>query len=183
MGHGHGDHDHSHGDPPTHDHDHGRFGCLRELLPFGHSHSHSHGEANVDAALEGSAHGIRAIKVSLLVLGATTLIQAAIYVMSGSVALLADTLHNFVDAVNGVPLWIALVLSRRAASRRYTYGYGRAEDVTGLFIVGLIFVSALLAGYETFRKFVDPEPLRNIGWVLGAAVVGFLGNETEVLWV
>ena len=81
------------------------------------------------------------------------------------------------DAVNGIPLWIALAFAGRAATRRYTYGYGRAEDLAALFIVALIAVSAVLAGYETIQKFLDPEPMSNVALVAGAAVIGFVGNE------
>lgn len=171
--HPHGDHDHDH--PHDHSHNHGRFGWLRELLPFGHGHSH--GEANVDTALETSERGIWAIKVSILVLGVTTFFQIGIFWISGSVGLLADTMHNFVDAVNSVPLWIALVLSRRAATRRYTYGYGRAEDLAGVFMVVLIFVSAVAAGYESYQRLVNPQPLQYVWWVVAAALIGFVGNE------
>ena len=176
----HGDHDHDHGHRHDHPHAHGRLGWLRELLPFGHGHSH--GERNIDDALESSERGIWALKVSLFGLGATALFQVAIVLISGSVALLADTIHNFSDALTAVPLWIAFRLAKRPASRRYTYGYGRAEDVAGVVIVGMIFLSALVAAYESYRRFVDPEPLRNLGWVMAAAVIGFLGNELVALF-
>lgn len=173
------EHGHDHSD--DHDHRHGNGGRwaklghgLGHLNPFGHSHE---GSDSVDEALESSERGIRAIKISLLVLGITTLLQVAIYLVSGSVALLADTLHNFVDAVNGIPLWIALAFAGRAATRRYTYGYGRAEDLAGLFIVGLIALSAVLAGYETLQQFLDPEPIGNVGWLAAAGIIGLVGNE------
>lgn len=175
--HRHDGHDHA----DEHDHRHANQGKwkklghgLGHLNPFGHSHESSD---SVDTALESSERGIRAIKVSLLVLGATTLLQVAIYLASGSVALLADTLHNFVDAVNGIPLWIALAFAGRAATRRYTYGYGRAEDLAGLFIVVLIALSAVLAGYETLRQFLDPEPIGNVVWLAAAGIIGLVGNE------
>ncbi len=146
-----------------------------EAIPF--LHGHSHGEVNVDAALESSARGIRALKVSLLLLGATALFQLVIVLISGSTGLLADTIHNFGDALTAVPLWIAFAVGRRAANRRYTYGYGRAEDVAGVLIVALIFVSAVIAAYESVQKLIHPQPPSNIGWVMAAAVIGFLGNE------
>jgi cation diffusion facilitator family transporter len=130
-----------------------------------------------DVALESSERGIWALQISLLVLGATALFQFVIVLISGSVGLLADTIHNAGDALTAVPLWIAFVVGRRAATRRYTYGYGRAEDVAGVFIVALIFVSALIAAYESIQKLLHPRPLSNIGWVMAAAIVGFLGNE------
>lgn len=163
--------DHAH----EHHHDHSRWGWLGEVLPF--LHGHSHGEANVDAALEGSARGIRALWVSLLVLGATALFQLVIVLVSGSVGLLADTIHNFGDALTAVPLWIAFVVGRRAATRRYTYGYGRAEDVAGVVIVGVIGASAVVAAVESVRKLVQPHPPHHLAWVMVAAVIGFLGNE------
>ena len=166
-GHDHGDHEHAHGG--------GVLGWLRELVPFGHGHSH--GDAPVDAALEGSDRGIWALKVSLVGLGATAIFQLVIAVISGSVGLLADTIHNFSDALTAVPLWIAFALSKRAANRRYTYGYGRAEDVAGVVIVGFIFASAVVAAYESIRKIVDPQPVTNLGWVVAAAIIGFVGNE------
>jgi divalent metal cation (Fe/Co/Zn/Cd) transporter len=88
---------------------------------------HSHDAADkVDAAMEASAEGIRALWISLAVLGGTALLQAAVVAVSGSVALLGDTLHNAADALTAVPLGIAFVVGRRPATRRYTYGYGRA---------------------------------------------------------
>ncbi len=175
------DHDRAHEHPHDHQHDHehdhetGVLSRLGEAVPF--LHGHTHGEVNIDAALETSERGIWALKVSLLGLGATALFQLVVVLMSGSVALLADTLHNFSDALTAVPLWIAFVLGRRAATRRFTYGYGRAEDLAGVAIVGMIFASAVVAGYESYQKFIRPQLLQNVGWVIAAAIIGFLGNE------
>jgi cation diffusion facilitator family transporter len=104
-------------------------------------------------------------------------LQAAIVFVSGSVALLADTIHNFGDALTSVPLWIAFALSRKAANRSYTYGYGRAEDLAGVAIVAVIFFSACVAGYESVSKLIDGSEVSHLGWVAAAAVVGFVGNE------
>jgi divalent metal cation (Fe/Co/Zn/Cd) transporter len=112
----------------------------------------------VDSELEGSAQGIRAVKISLVALGVTALLQVGVVAISGSVALLADTVHNFSDALTAVPLWIAFVLSRRAASRRYTYGYGRMEDLAGLFVVTMIALSAVIAGWEAIDRLLHPAP-------------------------
>ena len=150
---------------------------LAERLPLGHSHEgHGHDEGP-DEALESSEEGIRALKASLIALMLTALLQAVIVAFSGSVALLADTIHNFGDALTAVPLWIAFALARRPATRSYTYGYGRAEDLAGVAIVGVIFFSACVAGYESVLKLVHGSEVSNVGWVATAAIVGFVGNE------
>ena len=174
---GHG-HDHNHG---VHGHSHsghGRFGAIRQLfLP------HSHDAADsIDDALESSAAGIRAVKISLVALGITALIQLVIVGISGSVALLADSVHNVADALTAVPLWIAFAVGTRPATRRYTYGYGRAEDVAGLFVVAMIALSAVVAGVESIRRLAEPAPVDFLGWVAAAGVVGFVGNELVAVY-
>ena len=171
------DHEENHAhEAPEHDaheHDEGLRGWLMSIV-----RPHSHDAADsIDARLESSARGIWALKISLLGLGATAAFQVVIVLISGSVALLADTIHNFSDALTAVPPWIAFVLGRRAATSRYTYGYGRAEDLAGVFIVLMIAASAALAGWESIQRLLDPRPISNIGWVMVAAVVGFAGNE------
>src|SRR3990172_4500343 len=112
----------------------------------------------------------------------TALFQVAIVAMSGSVALLADTIHNFSDALTSIPLWLAFGLSRRGRNRRYTYGYGRAEDLAGAFVVLVIFASALIVLYESIQKMIHPQPIAHLGWVAAAAIVGFAGNELVALF-
>jgi cation diffusion facilitator family transporter len=146
-----------------------------------HPHSHDHADAVADA-LASSAQGIRAVKVSLVVLGLTAVFQLIVVGFSGSVALAADTIHNFSDALTAIPLWIAFVLGRRAATKRYTYGLGRAEDLAGLFVLVMIALSALLAGYEAVRRLIHPVAIDHLGWVAAAGVVGFLGNELVALY-
>jgi cation diffusion facilitator family transporter len=174
------EHEH-HGHGQGHGHGHGHFGLagrVRELLS-----PHSHDAADsVDAALEGSAQGIRAVKISLAVLLATALAQAVLVAVTGSVALLADTIHNFSDALTALPLWVAFVLGRRAPTRAYTYGYGRAEDLAGLFIVAMIAVSAVVAGYQSVSRLVDPQPVDHPWVLVGAAVIGFIGNELVAVY-
>jgi cation diffusion facilitator family transporter len=144
---------------------------------------HSHDAADsVDAALESSAQGIRAVRISLAALLATSLAQALVVVVTGSVALLADTIHNFSDALTAVPLWIAFVLGRRAANRRYTYGYGRAEDLAGVFIVAMIALSAVVAGVESVRRLLNPQPVSHVGVVIAAGLIGAAGNELVALY-
>jgi cation diffusion facilitator family transporter len=146
---------------------------------MGLNHDHSH---SVDDAIRDSAEGIRAVKVSLMVLGFTAVAQLIIVAVSGSVALLADTVHNFSDALTAVPLWIAFSMSRRAVTRRYTYGFGRAEDLAGLFVVAMIAISAVIAAVEAVRRLIDPVPLTHLSWVAAAGVVGFVGNEVVALY-
>jgi cation diffusion facilitator family transporter len=139
---------------------------------------HGHDAADsVDAALESSAEGIRALKISLVALGVTAMAQLVVVLYTGSVAVLADTIHNFADALTAVPLWIAFVLGRRAATRRYTYGYGRAEDLAGLVVVLVIAASAAIAAYEAFHGLVEPTEVRHLPAVAAASLVGFAGNE------
>lgn len=124
---------------------------------------HSHESADkLDPALEASARGLRALWVSLAVLGATALAQAAVVVASGSVALLGDTVHNTADALTAVPLAIAFVLGRRAATRRFTYGYGRAEDLAGIVIVLTIAASAVFAAWTAVDRLLDPRPVAHV---------------------
>ena len=146
---------------------------------FGHSHSVVD---KVDATMESSARGIWALKISLVALGITAALQLVIVIVSGSVALLADTIHNFADAGTSIPLWIAFALTKRGASRRFTYGYGKTEDVAGVMIVLIIFFSACVAAYESIRKIIHPQPVIHLGWVAAAAIIGFIGNEAVAVF-
>jgi cation diffusion facilitator family transporter len=180
----HHEHEHEH----EHEHDSHR--------PGGHTHPsgikgyiyalfvpHSHDAADsIDDALEASVAGIRALKISLFVLLGTTILQLVIFIISGSVALLADTIHNFSDALTALPLWIAFVLARRVATRRYNFGYGRAEDLAGLFIVAVVALSAIVAGWEAISRLIHPQTLHNLGWVVVAGVIGFVGNEAVAIY-
>jgi len=165
-------HDHHHHDH-DHDHDHGRgHGWRHRFAP------HSHDTADkVDSALSASREGIRTLWISLAGLGATALIQALVAWWSGSVALLGDTLHNVADALTAVPLGIAFLLGRRAPNRRYTYGYGRAEDLAGIAIVLAITASSALAGYAAIERLAHPADVGHLGAVAAAALLGFAGNE------
>ncbi len=184
--HHHQDHEHhDHADGHGHDHDHphrdthggGVIGWLRHT--FAHSHA---AHERVDATLEGSDRGIWALKVSLIGLGVTALLQLVIVWFSSSTALLADTIHNFGDAATSLPLWAAFVLGKRRPSRRFTYGYGRVEDLAGIIIIAVIFFSACVAGFESVRKLIDPEPVSHLWWVVAAAIIGFLGNEAVAIF-
>ncbi|ADI03598.1 cation efflux system protein [Streptomyces bingchenggensis BCW-1] len=139
---------------------------------------HSHEAADkVDSAMESSAEGMRALWLSLAILGATAVFQTVVVLISGSVALLGDTIHNFADAMTALPLGVAFVLGRRVANRTFTYGYGRAEDLAGIVIVLTIAASAALAAYEAIDRLMNPRDISHLGIVSIAAVVGFIGNE------
>ncbi|MFV3961254.1 cation diffusion facilitator family transporter [Mycobacterium tuberculosis] len=164
----------------THDHAHSRGvpAMIKEIFA-----PHSHDAADsVDDTRESTAAGIRTVKISLLVLGLTALIQIVIVVMSGSVALAADTIHNFADALTAVPLWIAFALGAKPATRRYTYGFGRVEDLAGSFVVAMITMSAIIAGYEAIARLIHPQQIEHVGWVALAGLVGFIGNEWVALY-
>ncbi|MGE0065948.1 MAG: cation diffusion facilitator family transporter [Solirubrobacterales bacterium] len=136
----------------THDHDHAHGG-----------HGHSHGL--IDPSIKRSRAGIRAVLLSLLVLGVTALAQVAIFASTGSIALLADLIHNFGDAATAIPLGIAFALRS-----------GRAERGAGYFVVLAIFVSACVAGYEAVARLLDPEDVSQAGALAAAGVLGFAGN-------
>jgi cation diffusion facilitator family transporter len=140
--------------------------------------AHTHDVADqVDAALEADRAGRRALVFSLIGLAITAVLQAFVFVVSDSVALLGDTLHNLADALTAVPLLVAFTLARRPPTKRYTYGYGRAEDLAGLFVVALIAASSALAAYEAIRRLGHPKDVHHVWAVALAALVGFAGNE------
>ncbi len=139
---------------------------------------HNHDAADsIDTALTASTQGTRALKFSLGGLAVTAALQLGVFAFSGSVALLADTIHNFADALTAVPLGIAFVLGRRAATRRYTYGYGRAEDLAGIVIIAVIGLSSVVAAWAAIDRLLHQHPVRNVAWVIVAGVIGFVGNE------
>ncbi|MEV8096866.1 cation diffusion facilitator family transporter [Kitasatospora sp. NPDC085879] len=149
------------------------------LARLGHllrPHSH-HASDKVDEAMETSADGLRTLWISLLVLVATAALQAGVVMLSDSVALLGDTVHNVADALTAVPLGLAFLLGRRAANRSYTYGYGRAEDLAGVAVVATVAASAVLAAVTAVDRLLHPQPVSHVWAVAVAAVVGCLGNE------
>ena len=157
-------------DDQMHDHPHADGG--------GHHHGpdgHSHG--GVDASILGSNEALHTLKLSLVVLAATALLQVVVVVLSGSVALLADTVHNAGDALTALPLAAAFILGRRPATGRLTYGYGRAEDLAGLAVLAIILFSAVFAGYEAIRRLIDPSAPGYLVAVALAGLIGFAGNE------
>jgi cation diffusion facilitator family transporter len=160
---------HAHNEEHPHDHHHGHGG-----------HGHTHGA--VDPTIVTSERGIWAIKWSFVGLMATALLQLVVVVLSGSVALLSDTIHNFGDAATAIPLWIAFALTRLGASRRFTFGYGRVEDLAGVVIVLIILFSAVVAGYQAVERLINPQPVGFLWAVAAASLVGFMGNEAVAVF-
>ena len=157
------DHKHAHG------HEHGSEG-----------HGHTHGA--VDPSIATSERGIWAVKWSFVALMATALLQLGVVLVSGSVALLSDTIHNFGDAATAIPLSIAFALTRLGKSRRYPFGYGRFEDLAGVMVVLIILFSAAVAGYEAINRLLNPQPVGFLWAVAVASVVGFIGNEAVAVF-
>lgn len=168
--HGQGDHEHEH----DHDHDHdGPLARLRHAIgPHGHEAAD-----RVDGALLTSRRGMRTLAISFVVLVLTALLQAGAAALSGSVALLGDTLHNAADALTALPLAIAFTVGRRPATRRYTYGFGRAEDLAGVAVVITIAASSVAAAVAAVIRLLHPQTPSALALVAIAGVVGFAGNE------
>ena len=173
-------HEHAHGDEHEHEHEHrgGLYGAVTHLLK---PHSHSSADS-LDPALAASADGMRALKISLAALGVTAALQFGVVLLSASVALLADTIHNVTDALTAVPIGIAFIVGRRGATRSYTYGFGRSEDIAGLVVLLAMTASALLAGFEAVDRLIHPRTLHDLAWVAAAGLIGFLGNELVALY-
>ena len=147
-----------------------------------HHHVHGHVHGVIDPSITTSERGIWAIKWSFIGLAVTALLQIVVVVLSHSVGLLADAIHNFGDATTAIPLWFAFMLSRRKPTAKFTYGYGRVEDLAGVAIVLTILVSAVVAGYETVQRFLHPQPVGYLSAVIIASILGFIGNEAVALF-
>ena len=164
---------------------------MSPMSDHGHSHSDSHSESYSSCSHSRRCRpspflalreGIWAIKWSFVGLFATAVFQVVIVLISGSVALLADTIHNLGDAVTAIPLWVAFTLGRRKPSKRFTYGFGRVEDLAGVAIVLIILLSALVAGYLSIDRFLHPQAVGYLWAVIIASVIGFLGNEAVAIF-
>ncbi len=174
------DHDHHHHQGHNHDHDHSLWERIASALHIP-GYSHEHANLTSEQAFFDNELGIRTVWIALAILLVTSLLQIGVVALSGSVALLGDTVHNIGDGLNSVPLLIAFYLARRVATRRYNYGYSRAEDVAGIFIVFSIAFSAFFIFKESIERFINPQPLTNLGWLVAAAIIGFLGNEAVAI--
>src|SRR5436190_8600498 len=168
------EHDHSHG----HDHRQGTGHGHDDDRAQGHGHSHG----IVDPAIATSGRGLWAIKWSFIGLVITAALQVIVVFVSGSVALLADTIHNFGDATTAIPLAIAFWFARKRPSERFTFGYGRVEDLAGVAIVVTILASAIVAGYESIARLLHPQDISHLWAVIAASIVGFLGNEAVAIF-
>ena len=168
---GFGDNVHAHG-AHGHSHDEGSHG------EGGHGHTHG----VVDPSIATSERGIWAIKWSFVILAITAVLQLIVVFYSGSIALLADTIHNVGDATTAIPLWVAFVLVRRNPTARFNYGLGRVEDLAGMLIVLIILFSAIVAGYEAIDRLIHPQPVTQLLAVAIAGVVGFIGNEAVAIF-
>jgi cation diffusion facilitator family transporter len=149
----------------------------------GHGHgAHGHTHGVIDATIATTDRGIWAIKWSFVILAVTAALQIGVVVLSGSIALLADTIHNVGDATTAIPLWIAFMLARRKPTKTFTYGLGRVEDLAGIVIVLIILFSAIVAGYQAIERLIHPQAVTHLGWLTAAGIVGFLGNEAVAVF-
>jgi cation diffusion facilitator family transporter len=150
----------------------------------GHDHSPGHGDTHgiVDPSITTSDRGLWAIKWSFVGLAATAALQLFVVFISSSVALLADTIHNFGDAATAIPLAIAFWFARKKPSARFTFGYGRVEDLAGVAIVLTILASAIIAGYESIQRLLHPQDISYLWAVMAASIIGFLGNEAVAIF-
>ena len=146
----------------------------------GSAHGHTHGP--VDPSITTTTEGLWALKWSFVVLMATALLQVAVVFVSGSMGLLADTIHNFGDAATAIPLGIAFLFARKRPNKRFTFGYGRVEDLAGVTILFTILFSAIVAGYESIDRFFHPQDISHLWAVAGASTIGFLGNEAVAIF-
>ncbi|MGJ7440350.1 cation diffusion facilitator family transporter [Aquipuribacter sp. MA13-6] len=183
---------HDHGAHAHGDHDHGEHAHEHEVHQQGSSwlarvkhavvpHAHDANDA-IQTAEESARDGIRTAWIGLAGMMATAAVQVFIVAISGSIALLADTIHSLGHAATTIPLIIAFRLGRRAPTAKYPYGYRRAEDLVGLFISLVIIATIVLIVWESIDALINPRELTNLGWVFAAGVVGFLGNEVVAMY-
>jgi len=158
--------------PHSHTHSHESSGALPQARSQGHTHAHG----AVDPSILTTSKGLWVVKWSIVGLMITAILQIIVFFMSGSIALLADTIHNFGNISTAIPLSIAFTLESRKPSKCFSYGYGRVEDLAGVIIVLLILFSAVIGGYESVNRFLNPQPVEHLQAVAVAAIIGLLGN-------
>lgn len=147
-----------------------------------HENIQKHTHGSLDPSIAATKRGLWAVKYSFIWLMITFFIQAIVFIYSGSIALLADTIHNLGDAATAIPLGIAFLFALKKSTKRFTYGFGRIEDLAGVIIVILILFSAIIAGYEAIQRIIYPKPIQNIWAVIVASLAGFIGNETVAVF-
>lgn len=140
------------------------------------------GEHSLNVYALTSESGIMATEWSVIILTLTAVIQFVIVSLSGSMALMGDTIHNFSDALSALPLWLAFFLQKLQPDKRYTHGFGRFEDLAGIFIVASIILSGVVVGFESIMRLIHPEKIQYIPAVIVAAFIGFLGNEAVAMF-
>jgi cation diffusion facilitator family transporter len=173
---------------PQHDHTRKGGGENKMRVPFmdnhhahtwdnagSHDHDHTHGAIN--PTLLTTEKGIWVVKWSMVGLLVTALLQAAIVLLTSSVALFADTIHNFGDAATAIPLWIAFLMAQRRPSKQFSYGYGRVEDLAGIVIVFIMLASGVMTAYESISRLLQPQEIHYLGAVALASLLGCTGNE------
>ena len=160
-----------------------KSGHVHKESSHDHSHdAHGHVHGIVDPTIFTTERGIWAVKWSFWGLAVTAVFQVVVSLITGSVALLADTIHNIGDAATAIPLWFAFTLARKKPSQRFTYGYGRVEDLAGVMIVLTILFSAIVAGYQSIDRLFHPQKVEYLWAVVVASIVGFLGNEAVAIF-
>lgn len=182
----HSHNDHTHADHSLDEidslinHDHGDHSTLGKVFGF---ITHRHEQVSIaESLIDTSNQGIKALQISFIALAVTAIVQIAVVLFSGSIALMSDSLHNLADALTAIPLGVAFWIGKRKANNRYTYGYGRAEDIAGIFIVLLIASSSFLVLYESINRLLHPQNIFDIPLVIAAGVIGFIGNEFVALY-
>ncbi|HEX4822091.1 MAG TPA: cation diffusion facilitator family transporter [Acidimicrobiales bacterium] len=172
---------HDHRRDHRHNHDHGPTGLRSAVRDLFRPHSHDAADS-IDTALEATERGVRAVKISFVALVVTALVQLVIVFLTGSIALVADTIHNFSDALTAIPLFIAFRVAQREPNRRYTYGYRRAEDLAGIFVIAMIAISSVIAAAEAVNRLFHPHEVSHVGALVLAGLIGFAGNELVALY-
>jgi cation diffusion facilitator family transporter len=148
----------------------------------GHGAGHGHTHGIVDPTITTTARGLWAVKWSFAALFVTALLQLVVVILSNSIALMADMIHNFGDAATAIPLGVAFLFARRPPNRRFTFGFGRVEDLAGLAVVLTITASAAVAAYEAIQRLVHPQPVSHLSAIAVASIIGFVGNEAVAVF-
>lgn len=143
----------------------------------GHGHGHGHSHLPSDNMAASTREGLRVVAIATAGMFVVAAVELGFFAVSQSAGLLSDALHNLGDVLTTIAIWVAFLVARRPATRRYTYGYSRAEDLAGAFITLVIVASAGLAAWESYRRLITNAVPTQVGWGIAAALFGFVGNE------